>query len=274
MKVLNRISDPQKKQAYTMKIISYFTLFILIFFTGCAALQKTSDFAFGNKIGFPDDVDSSLFKEYPVAEVPLTNQRINGADFGPYSIKLIRNEIKVEDNSSKGFLKSEFQKIASEKYNYELKGIGKTVWRGECTTSAHNIEKKSGFPMFEKREYSYKNIMACNASGPDRIISLQMESLLPENGGLCQQKGYAVSGNIRLDIEETMNTDKQYLMPVYIGFYIYNKGILAAVVQNRMKGAVYISSTLDAELLPVVINTAAALLTYYDLLYEVGIDEE
>jgi hypothetical protein len=257
-----------------MKRTIYFTLFILIFFTGCAALQKTSDFAFGNKIGFPDDVDSSSFKEYPVVEVQLTNQRINGANFGPYSIKLIRNEIKTENNHSKGFLKSEFNKKASENYNYELKGIGNTIWRGECTSSAHNVEKKSGFPMFEKREYSYKNIMACNASGPDKKINLQMESLFPENGGLCQQKGYAVSDNIRLDIEETMNTDKQYLISLYIGFYIYDRGKLAAVVQNRMKGVVYISSTLDAELLPAVINTAAILLTYYDLLYEVGIDEE
>ncbi len=246
----------------------------LILFNGCTALQRAADFTYGNKIGFPDGIDSSSFTEYSVSEIQLITKSINYANFGPYSVRLLRNGIKIQDNSSSGFLKSEYNKKASEKYNYELTGIGKTVWKGECVSSAHNIEKKSGLPLFEKEEYFYENFLQCKASNGEKSLNLKFESFPPEGGTLLPQRGYVESGGIRFDIEETMNTDKNYLLPFNIGFYIYDKGKLAAVVQNRVKGAVYISSAVDNKSLPLILNTAAILLTYYDLIYEVGIEEE
>lgn len=242
---------------------------ILVFAAGCSTIQY--------QIGFPPDADRTSFTRYEVKEIQFVTQHINDAVFGPYSVKITRTPMQKKINRSDGFITDVDNNSVSEKYTYELTGPGKMLWRGECESSAEYYSKESGLIFSSVVDGFYKNYLQCRfTSGSHDPIEMKIEvnETYKDQSMPGFKKGYVRSGNIQLDLERTMSTEKYSLLPFYIGYYIYYNGELVAVVQNFMNGNVYISSDLDRKLLPLVINASAAILTYYDLEVEVLADDE
>lgn len=259
-----------------MKKYFFLPILVLFFSIGCSTLQNLSDAAFNYQIAFPPDVDQSSFTKYTAPEVPFTTDIVNSATFGTYSIQVVRSAMEKTEDKSGWFFKSKRNVTASEKYTYVLKGIGDETWKGECSSYAHDRYKQSGVLMFKKEEYDFKSYLQTTAvSGKGHPIEIHLEAVMGTADKIPPvMKGYAQRGKIRIDLERTMNTEKVQLFPMHIGYYIYYKGKLVAVVQNLTKGIVYISSSLDKDLLPLVINVSAVLLTYYDLELVVLPDDE
>ena len=182
-----------------------------------------------------------------------------------------------KEKKSSGFFHSEEIVTAYETYSYELSGIGKSIWKGECVSKADSRSEESGILIFKKTVGGdYKNFIHSKAGAEDGIpIELNIEANLRfDDKEIPKMKGYVKRGNIKLEIERTMNTKRNNLFPMYVGYYIYDNKKLVAVVQNMVKGAVYISSSIKPDLLPLVINASGIILTYYDLEQEVLADEE
>ena len=241
----------------------------LVLAAGCSTVQY--------QIGFPPDADRSSFTRYKVAQIQYVTQHVNDATFGPYSVKVTRSAMKKNINRTDGFITDVDKNSASEKYIYELKGPGSTVWNGECESSADYYNKESGLIFKTVEDGYYKNYLLCtftSASHKPIEMKIEVNENYKDQSMTLFKKGYIRSGSIQLDLERTMNTEKYSLLPFNVGYYIYHKDELVAVVQNLMNGNVYISSTLDPRLLPLVVNASAAILTYYDLEAEVFPDEE
>ncbi|HQO38956.1 MAG TPA: hypothetical protein PK986_00660 [Spirochaetota bacterium] len=239
-------------------------LLYLVIAAGCS----TIDF----QIGFPSDVDRSSFTRYEVAEIPFVSAPISRAEFGPYSVNLVRYGLDKKRTIDNGFSTDTVKAAVSEKYTYELRGLGKSIWSGECESSAEYYSKEKGIFFSTVVDGYYRNIFKCRFSSTGQTpIELQIEvnETYTDQSQPGFKKGYLRSGSIQLNIERTTATGNVSAVPMHIGYYIYHKGELVAVVQNQVHGNVYISSTLDRKLLPLVVNAAAAILTYYDLESEV-----
>ncbi len=241
----------------------------LVLAAGCSTVQY--------QIGFPPDAERSSFTRYEVKEIQYVTQHINNAAFGPYTVSITRTPMKKSINRSDGFITDVDKNSASETYTYELKGPGKILWHGDCESSADYYSRESGLIFKTVEDGYYKNYLRCtfNSAGRKPIeMKIDVNETYKDQSMTLFKKGYIRSGNIQLDLERTTNTEKFSLLPFNIGYYIYHNEELVAIVQNLMNGNVYISSTLDPRLLPLVVNASAAILTYYDLEVEVFPDEE
>lgn len=242
----------------------------LLLNAGCSTVQY--------QIGFPSDADQSSFTRYEVKEIQIVTSKISDAAFGPWSVSLTRTPMNKSTKKNDGFITDEEKNSASEKYSYKLSGPDRSIWSGECESSAEYYCKESGIIFSSVVDGYYKNYLRCRFTSPgQQPIEMQIEvnENYKDQSIPGFKKGYIRSGNIQLDLERTMSTEKFSLMPMHIGYYIYYNNELVAVVQNMIHGNVYISSTLDRKLLPLVVNASAALLTYYDLEVEVlAMDED
>lgn len=244
-------------------------LLLPFFFTGCSSLQF--------QIGFPAGEDPASFTKYTVKEIKVVTEPVNSVNFGPYSVIVNRTGIKKSENKTDGVLSAEVKNTAAEKYSSELKGLSGETWSAECDSYADYYSKESGIAITRKPvDGYYKNYLQCTfTSGKQQPAEMRLEvNETYKDQTLLPKKGYARCGNVKLDIERTMDTGQASLLPMYLGYYIYHKGKLVAVVQNMIKGTVYISGNLEPELLPLVVNASAAILTHYDLEVEVFPDDD
>lgn len=243
---------------------------ILALAAGCSTVQY--------QIGFPPDAERSSFTRYEVKEIQYVTERISNASFGPYSVNIVRYGTDRKKSIDDGFYTDTRNISAKEKYSYELRGLGKSIWSGECESSAEYYSKETGIFFSTVADGYYKNRLSCRFTSPGQTpVELQIDvtETYKDSSIPGFKKGYVSSGNMRLDLERTASTENFALVPMHIGYYIYHNGELVAVVQNMIHGNVYISSGLDRRLLPLVVNASAAILTYYDLEAEVlAVDEE
>lgn len=252
-----------------MKSGFIFIPLILFFLTGCSTLNY--------RIGFPPDADPSSFTKYEVKEIKIISGSISYAAFGPYEVNLSRSGIDKSEKKSDSLFSYEERRTASEKYTYSLNAGKAGAWSGGCESSADYYVKETGFSIFRKvKEGHFKNRLHCGFTSPKSFPhELKIEvNETPDEPDYISGRGYIRKGDIKLDIERTSNTENLSLVPLNVGYYIYHNGSLVAAVQNMIHGAVYISKTLEPELLPIIVNASAAILTYYNLELEVLPDSD
>lgn len=211
--------------------------------SGCTATKY--------QIAFPGDNNPSTFKKYDVPELQGMFPSMGGATFKPYAVRVARSSIIKNSINADGSNRSDTYKSSTENYSYQLSESGEIIWNGQCTAYS---EKK----ILEDADNG--RCKAISSSGAGEPVEISIESQEDKD---VWYRGYVKRGRLKLDIESTKKVaGKKPLVPMNIGFYIFQNGRLVAVVQCISGGAVYISDSLKPELLPLVLNASAFLLTY------------
>jgi len=214
---------------------------------------------------FPQGNDRSSFNAIVINERMTFGFLAEKIIIGEYKADIDRSWTKEDSTHSFQFLGSSKTIRAEQNYSFKITGTDDFNWDGKCYAGAE-VEKES-IRLFKKKMTSHtvnKNNMACEFNSGDKKIFLYIEG--PSNN----KTGYIRFNEVNLDIIMKFES-----VPVgggwttsnnTIGYQIYNNGILIAVIGTTLSDkALYVRKDIEQTLMPVLLNSAVALVAYKDM---------
>jgi hypothetical protein len=150
---------------------------------------------------------------------------------------------------------------AKQTYKFKLTGPDGFNWEGKCIAGAE-MEKES-FKLF-KFESTSETLNKNNLMGEFKSCNKKIDLYL--EGSDAHKTGSIRYNDISLDIQMRLERSDSGSSNNTIGYQIYNHEVLVAVAgPSSMDKALYVRKNIDQNLLPIIINSAVALVGYQDM---------
>jgi hypothetical protein len=236
--------------------LSALVLLPLIFASGCKLVQ----------VAFPDGADRASFVKYTVHGKNDLSQSAGKLAIGDYSVKVSRGWTSSKSTSGSVLFRSDTETDINQKYSYAISGPDGFAWSGECQAYA-KVEKESSKLVTKVNTSSTQvlenTLVGVFSSADKKQYEMKLQETAQKAG--ADKKGSIKGKDVTLEVVSTSKIAESDIHSFRVtGYYIYEKGALAAVVEMVNLGAVYISKTASKESFPAILNTAAALLAYQD----------
>jgi hypothetical protein len=233
----------------------------------CAALLSliTLSSCSSFKIVFPQGNDRSSFDAIEIKERMTFGVLDEKITIGSFIATIDRSWTKTDSSQGFQLFGSSKTVTAEQNYSFKITGPDDFNWDGKCAAGAE-VEQETTkiFKYKTKSETVNQNNLMCEFKSGAKKIILYIE------GPSSEKTGYIRSDTISLDIImrfESMTVGKGWTgSNNTIGYQVYNKGVLIAVIGPGMNDkALYVRKGVDQKLMPILLNSTAALVAYEDM---------
>ncbi|MCP4134553.1 MAG: hypothetical protein GY754_26500 [bacterium] len=221
------------------------------------------------KIIFPEGNDRNSFDVIDIKEKVTLGILDEKITMGVYTAFPDRSGTEIDSSGFSIFFLSLKTVSAKQTYSFKLTGPDGFNWRGKCAANAEVEKERVKIFNFKTRSKTLQknNLLGEFVSG-NKKISLYMDGSYGRKTGYIQFNGSDYT--IRMKPESSNMGGGWKTSNSTIGYQIYDKDVLIAVIgTTSMDKALYIRKGIDRELMPVLLNTSAALVAYEDISAEI-----